>query len=125
MKKLPNRNNVIARYCAGLSLIELMVALTIGLLITTGLVTLFVNTRNSYGEIEKNSRQLEDGRYAMQILSDEIQHAGFYGQYYNLDEPPPALPDPCTIVLADLNAALPLPLQGYGCASQLTHRLPQ
>jgi type IV pilus assembly protein PilW len=114
VKNPPNWNkNVIAQYRAGFSLIELMVALTIGLLITTGLVTLFVNTRNSYGEIEKNSRQLEDGRYAMQILSDEIQHAGFYGQYYNLDEPPPALPDPCTIVLADLNAALPLPLQGY------------
>ncbi len=114
MKKPPNRNtNVIAQYCAGLSLIELMVALTIGLLITTGLATLYATTRSSYGELEQSSRQLENGRYAMQVLSDEIQHTGFYGEYYNLDAPPGALPDPCSTVLANLQAALPLPLQGY------------
>src|SRR5881398_2215390 len=49
----------------------------------------------------------------MQILSDEIQHAGFYGEYYKLALPPAALPDPCSTVLADLQNALPLPLQGY------------
>jgi type IV pilus assembly protein PilW len=87
VKKPPNWNkNVIAQYRAGFSLIELMVALTVGLLITAGLTTLYVNTSGSYSELEKTSRQLEDGRYAMQILSDEIQHAGFYGQYYNLDQ---------------------------------------
>jgi type IV pilus assembly protein PilW len=112
MKKPPNRNNnVIAQ--SGLSLIELMVALTIGLLITAGLTTLYVNTSSSYREVEQTSRQLENGRYAMQILSDEIQHAGFYGEYYKLDAPPAALSDPCSTVLADLQAALPLPLQGY------------
>jgi type IV pilus assembly protein PilW len=114
MKKLPNRNNkVIAQYCAGLSLIELMVALTVGLLITAGLTTLYVNTSSSYREVEQTSSQLENGRYAMQILSDEIQHAGFYGEYYKLALPPAALPDPCSTVLADLQNALPLPLQGY------------
>lgn len=112
MKNLPYRNNI-PQYCAGLSLIELMVALTIGLLITAGLTTLFVNTRSSYGELEQSSRQLENGRYAMQILSDEIQHTGFYGQYYNLDTPPAVLTDPCSTTLADLQSALPLPLQGY------------
>jgi type IV pilus assembly protein PilW len=112
VKKPPNRNNnVIAQ--SGFSLIELMVALTIGLLITAGLTTLYVNTSGSYSELEKTSRQLENGRYAMQILSDEIQHAGFYGEYYKLALPPAALPDPCSTVLADLQNALPLPLQGY------------
>lgn len=90
-----------------------MVALTIGLLIMAGLTTLYVNTSSSYREVEQTSRQLENGRYAMQILSDEIQHTGFYGEYYKLALPPAALPDPCSIVVANLQAALPLPLQGY------------
>lgn len=105
-----------ARHHGGFSLVELMVAITIGLLLMTGLVSLVVNTNRSYGELAKASRQLENGRYAVQLLVTDIQHAGFYGEFYQLASPPATLPSPCETALAELRTALPLPIQGYNGA---------
>lgn len=98
---------------AGFSLVELMVAMTIGLLLMLGLVSMVINTNRSYGELNKESLRLENGRYALHVLSNDIQHAGFYGDYYDIGSPPAALPDPCTTTIADLQSALPLSIQGY------------
>ncbi len=65
----------------GLSLVELMISLTIGLFLLLGITTLIVQQSSTRGEMEKSSRQIENGRYAMQILHDDIQHAGLYGEY--------------------------------------------
>ncbi len=97
----------------GLSLVELMVAMTVGLLLLGGLTSIVLDSSRSFGELTKTSRQLENGRFAVQLLKDEIEHAGFYGEYANLT-PPSAFPDPCEN--ADLSAlaeGLLLPVQGY------------
>jgi type IV pilus assembly protein PilW len=98
----------------GLSLIELMVAITLGLVIMAGLSTLFVANSSTSAEIERANRQIENGRYAMQILSEDLRLAGFLGEF----DPtqlltPAAKPDPCSVSLANLQAALPLHIQGY------------
>lgn len=77
---------------AGLSLVELMISLTIGLLLLLGLTTLVVQQSGSRDEMEKSGRQIENGRYAMQILHDDIQLAGFYGEYFPVSY---STPDPC------------------------------
>jgi type IV pilus assembly protein PilW len=64
----------------GLSLIELMIAMTLGLVVLGALVSVFANTSASRQELERTSRQIENGRFAMEILADEIRHAGFYGE---------------------------------------------
>jgi type IV pilus assembly protein PilW len=98
----------------------MMVALAIASLLLLALATLFINTSNSRQEIDRASRQIESGRYAMQELSDEIRHAGYYGP---LISPPTntagiaALPDPCSIAVADVQNDAFLPLQGYAGAS--------
>ncbi len=101
----------------GLSLIELMVAMTIGLILMGGLVTLIVSTNQNYSEITKASRQLENGRYAVQLLKESIQHSGFFGEYADAGvDPttiPASLPNPCLTTPADLDDALPLHIQGY------------
>lgn len=111
-----------ARNQRGLSLVELMIALTIGLLLLLGITTLIVHQSRTRDELEKSSRQIENGRYAMQILHDEIQHAGFYGEYYSSGTPPATLPDPCATGataagLVALRSAMPLPIQGYNSAA--------
>ena len=96
----------------GLSLVELMISLTIGLVLLLGITTLIVQQSQTRDEMEKSSRQIENGRYAMQILHDDIEHAGFYGYYL----PPAAtgsLPDPCSTTTSILDAAMSLPIQGY------------
>ncbi len=102
---------------AGFSLVELMISITIGMLLIAGMATLVSNNSAHRVELEKSSRQIENGRYAMQLLSDDLRHAGYYGEYYELAAVPTVLPNPCTTVLADLNAATPLAIQGYDAPS--------
>jgi len=64
----------------GFSLIELMVAIAIGLVLVAGLVTLFANSSGTTNEIEKSIRQIENGRYAAELLSENISIAGYYGE---------------------------------------------
>ncbi|MBL8473335.1 MAG: PilW family protein [Rhodocyclaceae bacterium] len=104
----------------GLSLIELMVAITISLLLLTGLTSIYLSNSRSRSELDKSTRQIENGRYAMELLSDDIRHAGFYGPMTTAPSLPAsitALPDPCYTALDgsadDLQSALGLPLQGY------------
>lgn len=105
----------------GLSLVELMISLVISMILLAGLTTLIVQQSQTRDELEKSSRQIENGRYAMQILHDDIQHAGFYGQYFILPAPPAAMPDPClTAPLTgplSLTEAMPLVIQGYNSAA--------
>ena len=90
-----------------------MISLAIGLLLLAGLTTLIVQQSSARDELEKSSRQIENGRYAMQILHDEIEHGGFYGQYFNIPAPAGVMPDPCATDLVSLDAAMSLPIQGY------------
>jgi type IV pilus assembly protein PilW len=98
---------------AGFSLVELMVASAVGLLILAGMATLFVNNSKTQAEIEKANRQIENGRYGIQLLSTDLTNAGFYGEFDPSDLPDPAaVPDVCATDLDALRAALPLPVQG-------------
>jgi type IV pilus assembly protein PilW len=102
------------RTTAGFTIVELLVALAISLLILTALVTLFVNQSVARVELDKGSRQIENGRYALQVLTDDVRHAGYYGPLINPPDAPGAMPDPCSTSTADVSAGIGLPIQGYG-----------
>lgn len=114
-----NRGRAPNRRVGGFTIVELMVSLTLALLILGGLVTLFSNTSVARGEIDKTSRQIENGRFAMQTLSDEIRHAGYYGALANPPAVPANLPDPCSTALSTaspdvgVGKGIGLPVQGY------------
>lgn len=98
----------------GLSLIELMIGLTLGMILIGAMVALFVSNNQTRSEIEKSSRQIENGRYAVQLLTDDLQLAGYFAEFNPLPLASPATkPDPCSTSVADLNAAVPLHVQGY------------
>lgn len=97
----------------GLTLIELMVSVTIGLLLLSVILAVVVNTSRNYEELNRVGRQVENGRFAMDLLGDEIHHAGYFGRHYELGSAPAGLPDPCSVAVANLQTALALPLQGY------------
>jgi type IV pilus assembly protein PilW len=99
----------------GLSLIELMVSMTLGLIVLSGVLVVFVNSSAARNEVERTSRQIENGRYASEILMEDIRVAGFYGA---LDPTtlaaPGALPaDPCSLTVADWSSWIPVHVQGY------------
>jgi type IV pilus assembly protein PilW len=103
----------------GFSLVEMMIAMTIGLMITAGLVTVFANTSNSQAELRRTSQQIENGRYAMDVLSQDLQVTGYFGSFRKLVAPT-AAPDPCSLVLTDLQTAFNLPVQAYNAPSLTT-----
>jgi type IV pilus assembly protein PilW len=65
----------------GTTLIELMVALTIGMVLLTALAELFARNSNTRNEIDRTSQQVENGRYAIEALRDDIREAGFFSGY--------------------------------------------
>lgn len=69
----------LTRRSQGLSLIELMVALTIGSLLIIGAVTVYVQSRTTYAINETVARLQENARYAMSTLEPDIRLANFWG----------------------------------------------
>ncbi len=72
----------------GLSLVELMVALTIGLIILTAVSSLFVSSKQTYTTQDSLARLQENARFAMQFLIKDIRLAGYYGCLYDVGVPP-------------------------------------
>ena len=109
----------------GLSLIELMISITLGLLILAALSTLFVNQSKTRTELDKSNRMIDNGRYALEVLADDLRLAGYYGEFSpssGVPAIPASLPNPCSTTASDIAAALQLAVQGYnagGAASQI------
>lgn len=103
---------------SGFSITELMIAVAIGLIVLASLTSFFVSTSTNRREIERNSRQIENGRFAIDSLRQEIRLAGFYA---DLPQAGAAwqTPDPCLTAGGSLGvlfaspAQLPVPIFGY------------
>jgi len=104
----------------GLSLVELMISVTIGLLILAAMATLFSNQARTRSELDKSNRLIDNGRYALEILTENLRAAGFYGSYMP-GGVPAATPDPCNPALitnpAGNNDVLLHHVQGYNAAA--------
>jgi type IV pilus assembly protein PilW len=111
----------------GFTLIELMVAIVVGMVIVASLSLLFANNSRARQEMEKTSQQIENGRYATQTLRDDIRMAGYYGEMSTVGlSTPAAVPDPSATDDATVSAALPFAVQGYhfGMDASLNSTLP-
>ncbi len=64
---------------SGLSLIELMIAITLGLILTAGLVQIFASNQQSFSLTTASSRVQETGRISAQLLSKAIRNADYWG----------------------------------------------
>lgn len=85
----------------GVTLVELMVGMAIGLIVLAGLAIMFANSSRAGRELDSTARQIENGRYAVDLLAHELALAGFYG-----DVPAASAvyttPGACATALADL-----------------------
>lgn len=80
----------------GLSLVELMVALTVGLLVVGGMLTIFVQSSRTNREMSQLVQQMENGRFALQVLREDLWLAGYWGEYNPYPAAPTAMPPICT-----------------------------
>lgn len=65
----------------GLSLIELMIALTLGSIVTVGVVQLFVANSQTYKLLTGQSRMQESARFSHEFIGRAIRQAGYKGCY--------------------------------------------
>lgn len=71
------------RYASGMTIIELMVAMVLGLVLTAIMVTMFSSAKASYRLQDGLTRIQEDGRVAVQLIGEEIRKAGFRKPVWN------------------------------------------
>lgn len=63
----------------GLSLVELMISMTLGIVLMTGVVQMFLTSRVTYGTQQAISQVQESGRMAMDFLAEDVRMAGYFG----------------------------------------------
>ncbi len=64
---------------AGFSMVELMVALVLGLFLATAILQTFLGAKQTYEYQQEFSRIQENGRFAMEFLSRDIRQADYWG----------------------------------------------
>ncbi|TFZ02134.1 hypothetical protein EZ313_12690 [Ramlibacter henchirensis] len=136
----PARAASAARRARGLSLVELLVSISLGLVVLTALVALYGNVTRTNNEMTKTNQLIENGRFAMQLLQEDVAQAGFWGPLDVIE--PTAVPDPC-VAYADWPAdaaaraayrdnLLSIPVHAYsdgtalaGCGASLANVIAQ
>jgi len=74
----------------GLSIIELMIALLLGLLLMGGVMQVFLSSRQTYQTNSALSQVQESGRFALDFLAYDLKHAGYRGDcLFPLYDPTP------------------------------------
>jgi len=63
----------------GFSLVELMLAMALGLIVVTGIVQLFIDNSQSSNVISGQARLQENARFAFEFISTAARRAGYFG----------------------------------------------
>jgi type IV pilus assembly protein PilW len=61
---------------AGLTLVEMMIAITLGLVVLLAIGSIYSSSRQTYRVQEDNARIQESGRYALEVIGRSIRQAG-------------------------------------------------
>ena len=79
--------NLALALSGGLSLVELMVALTISMMVIGAASALYLQSTRTSTEDDRYARMQENGRFALNELAEDLKLAGFYGDYMGSNTP--------------------------------------
>ena len=101
----------------GLTLVEAMIAMTLALLVLGVAVTLFGGTSRGRADLERSNRLAESTKFALEVLADEVRHAGFFDTV-ELTGAAWQTPDPCATDRGALGVSMapfrmPVPVRGW------------
>ena len=80
---MPNRGQ------GGFTIVELMIAGLLGIILTAGVIQLFIGSNRNYSLQDELANVQEDGRFALIFLENEIQRGGWIDDFNR--EVPPAI----------------------------------
>jgi type IV pilus assembly protein PilW len=132
----------------GFTLVELMVSIAVGLVIMVALSAVYLNVSRTNTEMSKTNGMIENGRFAMDLLQEDIAHAGYWGGYLPswddftaasagyVDDSPTRSPNPCldfavwpsgAAGIDYRNQLIGIPVQAYsdvptGCSTIITNK---
>lgn len=72
-----NNKKTMQNTAKGFSLIELMIAMLIGLFLLAGIATSYVSSKKSSVKVDEMSKLEDNGRLALEVLSNAIEHTGY------------------------------------------------
>jgi len=106
--------------------------MSLGAFMLIGIISLLASVSNTRSQLAASSDQIENGRYALEVLGDDIALAGFYGKYHaniaNYIQPSPCLDaSDLTVLGFEYDASmssLPAALQGFAQGDALPACLP-
>ncbi len=75
----------IGKSSAGLSLIELLIAMVLGLTLAAGVIQIYVGSTTVERDQEARLRMQENARFALNFLASELRMAGYLGCFASMD----------------------------------------
>ena len=63
----------------GFSLVEMMLAMLIGIIIMGGILSVYTNTRDMQRSSEDQVNLVTDARFALETIGYDLRHAGVFG----------------------------------------------
>jgi len=83
MISLQKINSKVLSRQSGVSLVELMIAMMLGVFLMFALVEILINGKQSFGAASQMSRLQENGRISTNLIVSDLKRAGYLGG--NLD----------------------------------------
>ncbi|CBJ50196.1 MULTISPECIES: PilW family protein [Ralstonia solanacearum species complex] len=110
------------RWQRGMSLVELMIGMALGLLLLTALGSLYYSTTQSRAQLANSASQIENGRYVLDMISQELGLAGFLGASSLRSSATLSAPDVCAVATNALGfssspATVPVAVYGYAAGA--------
>lgn len=69
------------RCTSGFTLIELMIGMTIGLIVLLGLTVFFDYNSRNQNDLDRSIVRVENSRFALNTLTEDLLHAGYYARH--------------------------------------------
>lgn len=79
IKKIYNTKQEVNSFQSGYTLVELMVGVVLGLLITAAVIQTYLSTKQTYRVTEGVSRVQENARFGLHFITEDLRNAGFSG----------------------------------------------
>ncbi len=64
---------------SGLTLIELLIAMTLGILLTFGVTEIYINSKQTYRSQDGLARMQENARFALDFIARDVRSSGYVG----------------------------------------------
>ncbi len=88
IRQLKSKSNGVMKAIArGFSLVELMIALALGSIVTAGVVQLFVANSETHNLLVGQSRMQESARFALDFIGRQVRQAGYRGCFAEAADP--------------------------------------